>query len=50
MEDKRNDEARTWEPMEIEDAGHVGEVMQGNPKISGALYNGDRIAVGDDTF
>ncbi len=49
MEDKRNDEARTWEPMEIEDTGHVGEVMQGQPKFSDIQTNG-RIQVGDDTF
>lgn len=49
MEEQRNEEARTWEPMEIEDAGHVGEVLQGPSKISGAQYNG-LPATGDDTF
>ncbi len=48
MEDKRNDEARTWEPMEIEDTGHVGEVMQGQPKFSGVQTNGSVIL--DDTL
>jgi hypothetical protein len=33
MEDERND-APAWEPMHIEEAGHVGEVMQGSNKVS----------------
>ena len=32
MEDKRDD-APQWEPMEVEETGHVGEVLQGS-KIS----------------
>jgi hypothetical protein len=49
MEEQQNDEARTWEPMDIEEAGHVGEVMQITSKFSGAQYNGG-VVIGDDTF
>jgi hypothetical protein len=40
MEEKHNDEARTWEPMEVEESGHIGEVMQVTSKFSGAQYDG----------
>jgi hypothetical protein len=38
MEDKRDD-APQWEPMEVEESGHVGEVLQGD-KIS-PIHKGD---------
>jgi hypothetical protein len=45
MEDKRDD-APQWEAMEVEETGHVGEVLQGS-KISPT--NG-RQPVGQDSF
>jgi hypothetical protein len=32
MEDQN--EKRDWEPMDVEESGHIGEVMQGDKKIS----------------
>jgi hypothetical protein len=32
MEDQNTE--RTWEPMDVEESGHIGEVMQGEKKIS----------------
>jgi hypothetical protein len=31
---------KNWEPMDVEEAGHVGEVMQGS-KISSGTRNDD---------
>ncbi len=32
MEDQNAE--RDWEPMDVEESGHIGEVMQGEKKIS----------------
>jgi hypothetical protein len=32
MQDKSAE--RSWEPMEVEESGHIGEVMQGDKKMS----------------
>ncbi len=38
--EEQND-TRTWEPMDVEESGHVADVMQGAVKVSPTTRNDD---------
>jgi hypothetical protein len=44
MEEQQSDTTPAWEAMEVQEAGHVGEVLQGAVKIS------PRKGFNEDTF